>query len=115
LLQKRKLINVFLILLVLHFIASLALGAYSIYVTYTKSSEEVQDECERRVQGDDNIVEHACSTGVKIGKGLVVAMYAVTWVIEFCKSSSPAWSFEQTLIWLFVQMPHSSCTAIAKS
>jgi hypothetical protein len=80
LIKSRGMVRSFAVALALHFGFSLASGIFTLYTLFRQSPQESIDKC---VDGsEDEGVIQACGNGVGLMKGLMVAIYVITWLIQ---------------------------------
>jgi len=78
--KKISLVSSFGSALGFHLGFSIATGIFTIYTLFKTTSTAAMSNC---VNGStDQTTIDACQSGVKILKGLVVAIYVVTWIVE---------------------------------
>lgn len=80
LIKSRGMVRSFAVALALHFGFSLASGVFTLYTLFRQSPQEVIDKC---VNGsEDPEIVQGCSNGVGLMKGLMVAIYVITWLVQ---------------------------------
>ncbi|KAJ7472239.1 hypothetical protein B0H11DRAFT_2282809 [Mycena galericulata] len=78
--KKIGLVSSFGSALAFHLGFSVVTGIYTIYTVFKRNSTAAMTNC---VNGStDQTVIDGCQNGLKIVKGLVIAIYVVTWIIE---------------------------------
>ena len=83
LIKSRGMVSAFAIALAIHLGFSVASGIFTIYATFKRNPQDTIDKC---VNGStDNSVIESCKNGVGIMKGLLIAIYIITWLIQLCK------------------------------
>jgi len=80
LIKSRGMVSSFAIALAIHLGFSVASGIFTLYTVFRQSPQESIDKC---VNGstDESVIE-SCKTGVNIMKGLLIAIYIITWLIQ---------------------------------
>jgi len=78
--KKISLVSLFGSMLGFHLGFSIATGVYTIYTLFKRNSDEALANC---INGstDQHIID-GCRNGLKVLKGVVVAVYVVTWLVE---------------------------------
>jgi len=80
LVKSRGMVRAFAVALALHFGFSLASGIFTLYMLFRQTPQETVDKC---VNGsEDEAVIQACGNSIGIMKGLMVAIYVLTWLIQ---------------------------------
>lgn len=85
--KKRKLIQAFHGILVVHVLFSIASGSFAIYRFFLDAPDTVKS-CVNGSNDDD--VETACKKGVEILKGALVGIFIFVWILEICEYASSA-------------------------
>jgi hypothetical protein len=80
LIKSRGMVSSFAIALAIHLGFSVASGIFTIYTVFRQSHQESIDKC---VNGSsDEAVLESCKSSVSIMKGLMIAIYIITWLIQ---------------------------------
>jgi hypothetical protein len=80
LIKSRGMVSSFAIGLAIHLGFSLASGIFTLYTLFKQSPQETIDKC---VNGsEDQAVIEACGNGIGLMKGIMVAVYIITWLIQ---------------------------------
>ncbi|KAJ7103753.1 hypothetical protein C8R44DRAFT_344025 [Mycena epipterygia] len=78
--KQRGLVSLFGSMLGFHLGFSIATGVYTLYTLFKRNSDEAIANC---INGStDQHVIDGCKNGLKLLKGLLVAIYVVTWLVE---------------------------------
>jgi hypothetical protein len=81
--RKLGCIKAFLIILILHLLASMGTGIYAIRLVFQQKSEYVEQCVGTSVDPD---MTKNCKSSFTLLKVFVVAVYAGAWLIEICTS-----------------------------
>ncbi|PBK58780.1 hypothetical protein ARMSODRAFT_967457 [Armillaria solidipes] len=65
------------------FIASLAIGAYSLYLLFSNKYNIDVSNCVSSVDASADTAKQVCDAALKVSKAAVVVIYAITWLIQF--------------------------------
>jgi len=80
LIKSRGMVSSFAIALALHFGFSLASGIFTLYTLFRQSPQESIDKC---VNGsEDPEIIQSCGNSIGLMKGIMVAIYVLTWLIQ---------------------------------
>jgi len=80
LIKSRGMVSSFAVALAIHLGFSVASGIFTLYTVFKQSPQDVVDKC---VNGstEDSVIE-SCKNGVGLMKGLLIAIYIITWLIQ---------------------------------
>jgi len=85
LIKSRGMVSSFAIGLAIHLGFSVASGIFAMYALFSANSKEAIEKC---VNGsEDEAVITTCKGGLAIVKGVMVAVYIITWFVQLCKSA----------------------------
>lgn len=79
--KRRRLVTLYVAMLAVHLIFSIASGVYSIYQLFIDSKTTV-DDCVNGSTDKDTI--EGCQKGVTLIKALMIILFIVVWLIELC-------------------------------
>jgi len=80
LIKSRGMVSSFAIALAVHLGFSVAAGIFTIYTVFKQNPQDLIEKC---VNGStDESVTDNCKTSVNIMKGVMIAIYVVTWLIQ---------------------------------
>ncbi|KAK0229441.1 hypothetical protein EDD85DRAFT_128612 [Armillaria nabsnona] len=65
------------------FIASLAVGAYSLYLLFSDKYNIDISNCVSSVDANSDTAKQVCNAALKVSKAAVVVIYAITWLVQF--------------------------------
>lgn len=86
LIKSRGMVSSFAVALAIHLGFSVAAGIFTIYSVFKQPTQDLIDKC---VNGStDDSATDSCKTSVNIMKGLIIAVYVVTWLIQLCTPHS---------------------------
>ncbi len=92
------------------FIASLAVGAYSLYLLFSDKYNIDVSNCVSSVDANADTAKQVCNAALKVSKAAVVVIYAITWLVQFCSWAS-SYLLQKFLTLLFLQMAYLLCAA----
>ena len=69
--------------LAIHLGFNIAAGIFTLYSLFKKDSQDAINQC--MAQSADATMD-GCKSAIAIMKGLMVAIYVITWLVELCKS-----------------------------
>jgi len=80
LIKSRGMVSSFAFALAIHLGFSVASGIFTIYMVFKQNDQETITKC---INGstDDSVIE-SCKNGVGLMKGLMIAIYIITWLIQ---------------------------------
>ncbi|KAJ6553665.1 hypothetical protein B0H10DRAFT_1234375 [Mycena sp. CBHHK59/15] len=78
--RKITLVSLFASMLAFHLGFSIATGIFTIVTLFRRNSQEAITSCLNGAT--DQTTEDNCRNGLKVLKGLVIAIYVVTWLVE---------------------------------
>lgn len=70
--------------LAIHLGFNIAAGIFTLYSLFKKNSQDAVNQC---MSASTDATVQGCQSGIAIMKGLMVAIYVITWLIELCKSN----------------------------
>jgi hypothetical protein len=83
LIRNLRMVSLFAFILALHLGFSVASGIFSIYAMFTEDSSVAIVQCLGNAAGQGvNISEMDCRNGITVMKGVMVAVYILTWLIQ---------------------------------
>jgi len=82
LVKNRGMISSFAIALAIHLGFSIAAGAFALYTLFKESTADGIARCLNDAGDNSDVTAESCRTGLAIVKGLMVAVYIVTWLIQ---------------------------------
>jgi len=85
LIKNRRMISSFAVALAIHLGFSVASGAFTLYTLFKENTQEAIARCLNDASSDANVTADTCRTGIAIVKGVMVAVYIVTWLIQLCE------------------------------
>jgi len=85
--KSRRMVAGFAIALAIHLGFSVASGIFSIYLVFRQPPEEAIEACTNG-STDPNVVA-SCKNGTGVMKGIMIAIYVLTWLIQLCESEYP--------------------------
>jgi len=80
LIKSRGMVSSFAVALAIHLGFSVASGIFTLYTVFRQSPQESIDKC-LNGSTDESVIE-SCKNGVSIMKGLLIAVYIITWLIQ---------------------------------
>jgi len=91
--KSRGMVSSFATALAIHLGFSVISGIFSIYMFFRRSPQEAIDQC---VNGstDPSVIE-SCNTGMGIMRGIVIAIYIVTWLLQLYAYFIVEWYVDQ--------------------
>jgi len=81
LIKNRPMIKSFAVALAIHLGFSVASGIFSIYTMFTDNPKEAVAKCLEKA-ADTATTKETCTTNVALLKGVLVAVYVITWLIQ---------------------------------
>jgi len=91
--KSRRMVAGFAIALAIHLGFSVASGILSIYLVFKQSSQEVIDACTNG--STDPSVLDSCKNGTGIMKGVMIAIYILTWLLQLYAYFIVEWYVDQ--------------------
>jgi hypothetical protein len=83
LIRNLRMVSLFAFVLALHLGFSIASGIFSIYAMFTHDSSAAVVQCLGNASGQGiDISEMDCRNGITVMKGVMVAVYVLTWLIQ---------------------------------
>lgn len=84
--KNRGCVAVYARMLLGHLIFSIVAGIFSMYMLYHRNDQDLLDYCLNQMTTtvSDGATQQACNTGIATAKDVVLALFAVGWVLEFC-------------------------------
>ena len=82
--KSRRMVAGFAIALAIHLGFSIASGIFSIYLVFRQTSQEAIETCANGSM-DQSVID-SCKNGTGIMKGVMIAIYVGTWLIQLCGS-----------------------------
>jgi hypothetical protein len=83
LIRRLSLVSMFSLVLAVHLGFSVASGVFSIYTMFTRDSSNVVNQCiANAVSQGAAVTDKDCRNGVAVMKGVMVAIYVITWLIQ---------------------------------
>jgi len=82
LIKNRAMVSGFAIALSIHLGFSLASGIFSLYSIFRQNPQEAIAKCLSEATDNSETTTETCRNGIAIMKGLMVAIYVVTWLIQ---------------------------------
>ncbi|KAF8908076.1 hypothetical protein CPB84DRAFT_1813345 [Gymnopilus junonius] len=77
--KNRRMISSFANALAIHLGFSIAAGIFTLYSLFKKNSQDAVNQC---MSASPDATLEGCQTAIAIMKGLMVAIYVVTWLVE---------------------------------
>jgi len=77
--KNRRMISSFAVALAIHLGFSIASGIFALYSLFKQDSSNAIAQC---LSASTDATADGCKTGVSVMKGLMVAIYVVTWMIQ---------------------------------
>ena len=89
LVKSRGLVMTFGVGVAIHLAFSIAAGVFNLYTMFHENSAEAITKCLNGAT--DDATREVCNNGIAIIKGVAVAIYIISWLVELCKlhSSQP--------------------------
>jgi len=78
--KKRRLVMAYWIILIGLLLTSIGSGAYTLYSIFVRKSQQTIINCLNGAT--DDVTEQVCRNGLAIIKGVAVAVYVMTWLLE---------------------------------
>jgi hypothetical protein len=91
--KSRGMVAGFAIALAIHLGFSVASGIFSIYLVFKQSSQDVIDACTNG--STDPTVIDSCKNGTGLMKGVMIAIYVVTWLLQLYAYFIVEWYVDQ--------------------
>jgi len=91
--KSRTMVAGFAIALGIHLGFSIASGIFSIYLVFRRTSQEAIEACANG-STDPNVID-SCKNGTGIMKGVMIAVYVVTWLIQLYAYFIVEWYVDQ--------------------
>jgi len=91
--KSRRMVAGFAIALAIHLGFSVASGIFSIYLVFRQSAQEAIDACTDG-SADPSIID-SCKNGSGIMKGVMIAIYVVTWLLQLYAYFIVEWYVDQ--------------------
>lgn len=84
--KQLRFVRLYSSILAIHLGFSIGSGIFSMYTMFHKDSPEAMAKC---INGStEQSVKDACSKGLAVWKGIEVAIFVITWLIELCTLTS---------------------------
>jgi len=80
--KNRGMISSFAVALAIHLGFSVASGAFTLYTVFKENTQDAIARCLSEAGNDTNVTGDSCRSGLAIVKGLMVAVYVITWLIQ---------------------------------
>lgn len=83
LIRNYRMVSSFAVVLAVHLGFSIASGIFSIYAMFTRDASTAVAQClvNASVQGVE-VTQTDCQNGITVMKGVMVAVYVITWIIQ---------------------------------
>jgi len=91
--KSRRMVAGFAIALAIHLGFSVASGIFSIYLLFRQTPEEAIDACANG--STDPAVVDSCKNGMGAIKGIIIAIYVVTWLMQLYAYFIVEWYVDQ--------------------
>jgi len=91
--KSRGMVAGFAIALAIHLGFSVASGIFSIYLVFKQSPQEAIDACTNG--STDSTVIDSCKNGTGLMKGVMIAVYVVTWLLQLYAYFIVEWYVDQ--------------------
>jgi hypothetical protein len=78
--KNRGMVSSFALAMAIHLGLSVASGAFAIYSTFKQNPRPAIEKCTNG--STEAIIEEGCKRGIEIMKGVMVAIYVITWLIQ---------------------------------
>jgi hypothetical protein len=91
--KSRRMVAGFAIALAIHLGFSVASGIFSIYLFFRQTPQEALDTCANG-STDPSVID-SCKNGTGIMKGVMIAIYVVTWLIQLYAYFIVEWYVDQ--------------------
>src|SRR5258705_8044421 len=85
--KSRRMVSGFAIALAIHLGFSVASGIFSIYLFFKKPAEDAIEACTNG-STDPSVID-SCKNGTGVMKGIMIAIYVLTWLLQLCESGNP--------------------------
>jgi hypothetical protein len=82
LIKNRAMVSSFAIALAIHLGFSIASGIFSLYSIFRQNPQEAIAKCLNEATDNSEITTETCRNGIAIMKGIMVAIYIITWLIQ---------------------------------
>ena len=86
LIKSRRMVSSFAIALAIHLGLSVAAGIFALVSLFKQDQQQAIANCV--AAGAPDATTDACRTTVNVMKGVAVAIYVVTWLVQLCASFS---------------------------
>jgi len=80
--KNRSMISSFAIALAIHLGFSIASGAFSLYIVFSRNSQDSIDACRQNAADASDATTQACKNGIIILKAVAVTIYVFTWLLQ---------------------------------
>jgi hypothetical protein len=74
-----------------HLAFSIAAGVFNLYTMFHENSAEAITKCLNGAT--DDATREVCNNGIAIVKGVAIAIYVISWLVELCKLHSSTYLF----------------------
>ncbi|KIM43630.1 hypothetical protein M413DRAFT_385314 [Hebeloma cylindrosporum] len=82
LIKNRAMVSTFAVALAVHLGFSVASGVFTLYSVFRQNPQDAIAKCLNDAAGNTEITTETCQNGIAIMKGIMVAIYIVTWFIQ---------------------------------
>jgi hypothetical protein len=83
LIKSRSMVSSFALALAIHLGFSIASGIFSLYSLFKQNPQEALAKCVNDA-AENSESTTTCQNGLAIMKGVMVAIYIVTWLVQLC-------------------------------
>jgi len=83
LIKSRSMVSSFAIALAIHLGFSIASGIFRLYTLFKQSPQEALANCLNET-AEDSEAAKTCHDGLAVMKGVMIAIYVITWLIQLC-------------------------------
>lgn len=81
-------VSSFAVALAIHLGFNIASGIFSLYSIFRQNPQEAITRCLNEAPDNSETTAETCRNGIAIMKGIMVAIYIITWLIQICVYST---------------------------